>query len=398
MNLSIKKIFTSVTTLMALFILILAFASLVMLGEHNSQKQILLLQKHRAEINQIRAIDVKDETLAMIELQNTAAKLTFNLEDYAKTFDAFEPLKFISSSDSNRENFETFKELTHKFITDAKTYIKKSDSKKIKREFDKSYYRLTDTVVDMLSRRISAEHKQFVIREIIIFSAVVIGLLFLLIMHKQLNTALRDIQSLYGVTSKDDPYEIKTMEVQAIAKKFKKDSHNISDNPLLIDQVTKIKNYKGMLHAYNTTKGLKEHSAPAVCLFEIDHYKIIKSRYSAEFIALMRKKIAFMITLYEQPIDIVATVDESKFVFILARNSKKEAFVECEKIRESIADTFFKIPNGEKITITVSGGFIIKPSNKSIDASIQHAQELLKNAQQKGTNTIAQISEYSKKF
>ena len=398
MNLSIKKIFTSVTTLMTLFILILAFISLIMLGEHNSQKQITLLQKHYSEIKEIKSINTEDETLRMIEFQSISAKLTHNIQDYKATFDAFEPLKFISSSDRDIENFKNFRDTTDKFIQNAKEYIKDISSHTKESKFNKNYNQLSQIIVDMLNQRITAEHRQFSIRESITYASVIIGLIFLLIMHRQLNVALRDIQSLYGVTDKENPYEIKTLEVQAIATKFKKDSLYSSNNPQYIDELTQIKNYKGMLHAYNTTKAIKEHKAPAICLFEIDHYDIIKSRYGKEFSELIRKKIAFMITLHEQPVDIIATIEESKFILILARNSKKEALDECEKIKQSIAETYFKVPQGDKFTVTVSGAFIIKPTNKSLDISISHAKDILKKAQNNGTNTIAQLKDYAERF
>lgn len=398
MSLSIKKIFTSVTTLLTLFILLLSFISLVMLGEHNSQKQISLLQKHRSDLQAIRGIKTENDTLGGIEFQSISAELTHNLKEYKKTFSAFEPLSFISSRDTDTENYEIFKNMTQQFIANANVYIEDKSSSEAKTQFDENYTMLMNTIFDMLSQRIHAEHQQFVLREIIVFSSVVIGLLLLIMVHKQFRLVLRDIQSLYGVTSKDKPYKIRTLEVEAIAAKFKRDALSTDSNPAHIDPVTHIKNYKGIIHAYNTTKGLREHNTLAICIFEIDNYAMLRRKYSSEFIDLVRKKIAFMITLYEQPIDVIGIVDDSKFVMLLGRSSQKEALEECEKIRESIADTFFKVPKGEKVNITVSGGFIIKPENKSIDNAINHTKDILKKAQEKGSNHIAQLRDYAEKF
>jgi len=398
MSLSIKKIFTSVTTLLTLFILLLAFISLVMLGEHNSQKQISLLQKHRSDLQAIHDIKTEDDTLGGIEFQSISAELTHNLKAYTETFHAFEPLSFISSSDSDTENYEIFKNMTQQFIAHADLYIRDRSSSEAKLQFDENYSMLMNTVFDMLSQRIHAEHQQFVMREIIVFSSVVIGLLLLIMVHKQFRLVLRDIESLYGITSKENPYQIKTLEVKAIAVKFKKDALSTTDNPAHIDPTTHIKNYKGIIHAYNTSKGLRENNTLAICIFEIDNYMMLKRKYSHEFINLVRKKIAFMITLYEQPVDVIGIVDESKFVLLLGRSSQKEALEECEKIRESIADTFFKVPNGPKVSITVSGGFIIKPENKSVDNAINHTKEILKKAQDKGSNHIAQLRDYAENF
>ncbi|MEA1920849.1 MAG: diguanylate cyclase [Campylobacterota bacterium] len=398
MKLSIKKIFTTVTTLLTLFILFLAFIALVMLGEHNSQEQISLLQKHRTDIQNIKAIQTEDDTLSNIEFQHLSAELSHNLKKYQETLNAFEPLSFLSSRDDDRQNFDIFKNMTHQFIANTKLYIQDKSVFETTDQFETDYTMLRSMVFDMLSQRINAEHQQFVIREFIIFASVLIGVLFLLMIHKQFSIVLRDIESLYGVTSKENPYEIKTIEVEAISAKFRKDSLSTTSNPAHMDPLTNIKNYKGLIHAYNTTKGIREHNALAICIFEIDNYNLLKRKFDNDFIELIRKKIAFMITLYEQPIDIIASLDESKFVLLLGRASKDESLQECEKIRESIADTFFKVPQGEKVFITVSGGFIIKPSTKSIDASITHTKDILKKAQEKGTNKIAQLRDYAEKF
>ena len=398
MKLSIKKIFTSIELLMAFFILVLASVSLVMYGEHNSQKQILLLQKHHENIKSIKDIDEKDKTLRLIKFKSLSLELSYNLQDYTDTFNAFEPISFFSSSDFDRENFDIFKNLTLQFSAIAEKYIGNIDSKENKTDFEKSYNMLDSTIYDMLNERITAEHKQFSIREMLIYFSTIIGAVFLFVIYRELNLVLTDIQSLYGVTSKDNPYEIKTMEIEAISNKFKLKSHIQKDNPAYIDSLTQLKNYQGMVHTFNTSKTITKHNSINICIFDIDHYDILKRKYRSDFLELVRKKIAFMISLYEQPTDIIATFDESKFVLILGRHSKKEALDECEKMRQSIAETFFKVPEGEKVPITVSGGFIAKPANKSIDASIEHVKDVLKKAQQKGTNHIAQLRDYAEKF
>ncbi len=398
MKISIKKIFTSINILFLFFILILAFIGLIMLGEHNSQKQIKILQKHEMDIKNIKNINTNDKTLDLIEFESISVELSHNLKNYFNTFNTFEPISFLSSSDTDTENFDIFKNMTLQFIANTKKYFKNRDTKINKLQFEKNYDMLHSMIFDMLNERISAEHKQFETREMIIYFALIIGLIFLFVVYKQLDFILQDIVSLYGVTSKDDPYEIKTMEVEAITTKFKLDSQSNSENPAHIDKLTKFKNLKGVIHTFNTTKAIRKHNLLSICVFDIDHYDILKRKFDNDFLELIRKKIAFIISLYEQPIDIIGAFDESKFILIMARNSKKEALDECEKIRNSVEETFFKIPNGEKLIVTISGGFITKPLNKSIDDSIQHTMDILKKAQVKGTNQIAQLSNYAEKL
>ncbi|MEA3521855.1 MAG: GGDEF domain-containing protein [Campylobacterota bacterium] len=396
MNLSIKKIFTSVTTLLTIFILLLVLIALMMLGEHNSKTQISILQKHRSDIQSIKNIQTQDETLDMIKFQSISAELSNNVKNYAETFTAFDPLRFLSSSSTDHKNFETFTQLNTRFITDTKKYIANKESQQAFALFNKQYNALNLSIYEILTKHIDTEHEQFIIRETIIYASVIVGLLFLLMIHRQFHHILRDIESLYGVTSKNSPYQIKTIEIQAVVAKYKKDSH--TDNPMHIDPLTQLKNYKGLIHTYNSTPAIREHNTLSVCIFNIDNYAALKNTYHDEYMEVVRKKIAFLISLYAQAIDITASIEESKFAIILGRNTKKEALEECEKIRQSIAETHFKVPQGDKVSITVSGGFTTKSDKKPIEDTIQLTKDILSKAQEKSINLIAQLRTNSKKF
>jgi len=369
-----------------------------MLGEHNSQDQISILQKCRGEIQSISNIQAEESTLGMIEFQSIAVELTHNLVTYSETFDAFDPLVFLSSSDSDTENFAIFKNMTMQYLASAKAFIKDQSSQENKKQYDENYTRLNTMLVDMLSERISAEHKQFFIREIIIYASVIFGLIFLLLIYKKLRIVINDIESIYGFSTKNGAYQIQTIEVESILLKYKKGSSSDTNNPAHFDTLTKLKNLQGLIHIFNSSKAYQKHNAVTICMFEIDNYAMLRRKYDSEFLDSVRKKIAFMLSLYEQPIDIIASLEESKFILLLGRNTKVEALEECEKIRQSVAETFFKVPKGEKVTITLSGGFIVKPTNKSINDSIEHTRDILKKAQDKGTNHIAQLRDYAERF
>ncbi len=398
MKFSIKNLFSSVIGILSLFVLLLAFIGLIMFSEHNSQKQISILQKHRTEIQAISNIQAEDTALAMIEFQSISVELTHNLATYLETFDAFDPIVFLSTSDCDSENFKIFQNMTLQYLASAKNFIKDQSSKQSKKQYDENYTMLNTMIIDMLMQRISAEHKQFFIREMIVYASVIFGLIFLFLIYKKLNIVLTDIESLYGLTSKKSNYQVRTIEVESILLKFNKSSTAQTDNPKHIDSLTKLKNLQGFIHTFNSSKTYQKHNAVTICMFEIDNYILLKRKFNSEFLDSVRKKIAFILSLHEQPVDIIASLEESKFILLLGRNSKGEALQECERVRQSIADTFFKVPHGEKVSITVSGGFIVKPNNKNITDSIEHTRDILKKAQDKGTNHIAQLRDFAEKF
>ena len=65
-------------------------------------------------------------------------------------------------------------------------------------------------------------------------------------------------------------------------------------------------------------------------------------------------------------------------------------------IRQSINELKFKLPNGEFTTISVSGGFVIKPNNKILEDAIAQAMQILQVAKERGGNMIAQMSDLTK--
>ncbi|MBU4110791.1 GGDEF domain-containing protein, partial [bacterium] len=62
-----------------------------------------------------------------------------------------------------------------------------------------------------------------------------------------------------------------------------------------------------------------------------------------------------------------------------------------EKIRQSISEIKISTPEQGVISITVSGGFVIKENNVHLDESIKIAKGILEFAQSLGGNKIAQI-------
>ena len=65
-------------------------------------------------------------------------------------------------------------------------------------------------------------------------------------------------------------------------------------------------------------------------------------------------------------------------------------------LRQSISEIKFKTYDNSSIVVTVSGGFILKPTNQHLDESIRKAKELLLHAQNKSINNISQTKDLAK--
>jgi diguanylate cyclase (GGDEF)-like protein len=226
-----------------------------------------------------------------------------------------------------------------------------------------------------------------------VYTAFLISILSTLWFTRRLSFIYNDLKTLYSVDLDSKGRMFLTEEAEMITKRMNR-KPTATENPAFIDPVTEINNYKGLLNGFANRKG---NNGPilAVCVFSLDNFKEIENKYKKDLANQILKKIAFMFSLYEQHTDVLGRIDYDQFVLILNRSTKDAALKDCEQIRKNIEDTKFKAPKGETISLTVSGGFVVKTPNKQIDETIVHAKEILKTALAKGGNRIAQLRDHA---
>ncbi len=392
-QLSIERILKNTTHLILLLMFMLAAVGLVLMNERISQKQIKLLQTQRSQVNAIANITPSDATFAMIKFQGIRSDMALTLDHLQSNLDSFNPLEPILPDPHDAKDLIVLKTLNNTFNEAAKQYISATDTPDdtLKSTMLQAHQNLLNHITKMIDATVAYEHRQFLLRELIIYAVIIAGIALFFWTHIRFKLIITDIQSLYGIDTKE--YKIQTLEVLTIASRFKKEGCT-QDNPAYIDSLTDLKNYKGLLHAYNNNKAMRSNNALCICVFEIDQFELMRQRYSQKFIDAVVKKVAFMMSLYEQHNDAIARLEDSKFVLLLPRNSKAEGLEECENIRKAVSEAVFKASQQERVNVTISGGFLAKPDTKTIDAAITHTKDMLKKAQEKGSNHIAQLRDY----
>ncbi|NPA59485.1 MAG: diguanylate cyclase, partial [Epsilonproteobacteria bacterium] len=197
-----------------------------------------------------------------------------------------------------------------------------------------------------------------------------------------------DLVNLYATDKQN--VEIFSQEADAIQLRMKKKP--VDDvSPMMLDPVTQIKNYHGMINSYANKKGIKDSNFTSVTIFEIDNFSKKKRTFSQEFTQNILKKIAFTISLHEQATDVIARTDYNQFTVILSRASKEQLFKDMDIIRQSISEIKFKEPGGKQIAVTVTGGYMVKPLNQHIEEALKIAKEILNEAKKSGNNFIGKI-------
>ena len=101
--------------------------------------------------------------------------------------------------------------------------------------------------------------------------------------------------------------------------------------------------------------------------------------------------------MYEQPLDVLAQLDDNRFAFVMSRNSKDLALSEAEKIVASVSDSIFTTQQGTQ-KLTLSGAIVLKIPSKTLEEALADVAKLVEKAKELGGNRIAQLRDKADMF
>lgn len=391
---SLKKIFQNLNTYM-LFVVLFSFLFVMLtLEKQLSFDKLDNLNYQKKIINSLAHLKKDDIELALIQLNGKSAQLQNQINKLRDIYRySLTEQYLIRNSQQYLKNLDILSQLTHRFNQSANNYY--SDVKKDKKQeledfkrLKKAFFAINNHINTMILNNIEYDKARFNLFKNLLIFAFIISLLTTLWYRKRLHNILKDIQYLATIDKQTQPYQIFTQEADAIFLRMKRKNIQKTQNPAFIDQVTGINNHKGLLNSYSNKKGFKDSNFTAVTVLEIDNFSKSHRPYTQDITQAILKKIAFTISLYEQPTDVIARTDYNQFTIILSRASKEQTFKDMDIIRESIAELKFNLPNGENITVT--GGFIIKPNNTNIEEALKQAKDILLKGKTIGNNKILQ--------
>jgi diguanylate cyclase (GGDEF)-like protein len=399
MKFSIDGVFKNIKFYFVIMTALLALISFIELSRQASFDKIQQLEEQKVLVNKIYQLGRNDLDYSLINTQGIGAQLKTNLSFLTSmtTNDFFGNI--LGLNDKYKNKIEKLSLLEDAYISNANNYYQKKDEN-IAQKFDEltvSKTSLLNQLNEMIVSDINEDYKKFSITQWIIYATLFLMLAGAWFYSKKLTVIYEDIRSLFAIGSERSPEAIQTQEVNTIKMRMIR-KPSLSQAPSMIDPVTDIKNYKGMMQAYSEKKGIKENNYTAVCVFEIDNFKELEKNLSKEYTQSVLKKISFILSLYEQPTDVIARIEYDQFAVILSRETKIKAFDDCEAMRKSIDETVFNNPKGGTVAFTLSGGLVIKANNKSLEDAIKEAKEILQTAKANGKNRIAQIRVHAERF
>ena len=398
---SIKKIFQNLNTYL-LFVLVAATLGLLTIFEHTlSFDKVDNLVNQKKIISSLTKLDKSDLELALILFNGKSTRLHQEIDKLRTMYKYAYMDKFLVHNEKEYlSDLDKLSELTDKFNKAAQEYYVDTKNKvleaKAKKNLDIAFAQINKQINTILLKNIQYNEEKF---KYIKYTTIVIFVLILLATiyyRRALNAIYRDIEFLQQIDKQRKNYTIYSQEIDAIALRVNR-KQVTNDNPDMLDSVTEINNYKGMINDYSNKKRTQDSNFTAVTVLEIDNFSKSNRAFPQDVTQAILKKVAYTISLHQQPLDIIARTDYNQFTIILSRASKEQAYKDIELIRESIAELKFNIPNKGATQITVSGGFIIKPNNTSLEEAMKQAKEILRYAQSLGTNKIMQTRDLAQK-
>jgi diguanylate cyclase (GGDEF)-like protein len=397
---SIKNIFANLTKFLSIITLMIILIALLTVENHMSYIKINNLKNQKEVADTLTTIKKRDIELALIEFNAKSNQLRYDINKLKKLIQYDYTGKiFFSTTDEYIQDLNQLETLTNDFNKIAKLYyvkdLKPKNEKEILQKLKKSLFAIDIFIDNMILKEITYKEQKFYIFEKIILLVLLLSIFTLFWYKKRLNLIYNDLIDLYAIDKSQKNIKTFSQEADAIRLRLNK-KNTESQNPAMIDPVTQIKNHLGMMNSYANKKGLKDSNFTSVTIFEIDNFSKQKRTFSQEFTQTILKKVAFTISLHEQATDIIARTDYNQFTVILSRASKEQSFKDIDIIRQSIEEIKFKEPGGDAITITVSGGYMVKPANQSIEEALKIAREVLHVAKKSGRNSIAQTKDLTR--
>jgi len=390
---SIKNIFKNLSLFLIFATIFAGMGALVSIDHSNSYTKIDNLNNQKQIISTLTKLSKDDIELALIQFNGKSTQLHNEIKKLRSLYQySFIERYIVSNSEEYLSDLDKLSLLTTSFNEKARNYYTNDKNNEDLKEADlkRSFHLIYKQIDSIMIKSIGYNQTKFNIHKNITFVAFIIILLVTIWYRKRLNLIYKDLKFLYNVDEKN--YKIFSEEIDAISLRMKRKPVT-SDNPATLDPVTGINNIKGMMSSYAEKKGMKESNFTSVTIIEIDNFSKSNRAYSQEFTQTILKKVAFTISLHEQVADVIARTDYNQFTIILSRASKEQSYKDIDIIRQSISELKFKSAESGSVVVTVSGGFIIKPNNVTLDESLRESKKVLHHSQQTGTNKISQIKD-----
>jgi len=133
------------------------------------------------------------------------------------------------------------------------------------------------------------------------------------------------------------------------------------------------------------------HHPFTICFFDLDNFKILNDTYGHLMGDKVLETFGALVRSSLRTLDSGYRYGGEEFAILLPSTDIEGAMIVAERVRESLENYQFAMPNGEKIKSTVSIGVTSYTSGDDVQALMQRADVALYKAKHQGKNCIITI-------
>src|SRR3989339_380174 len=390
MLLSIRKVFNNLKIALLLLGVGVTFLTLQLFHISAYSERLTALKNQHLLIDKVIHADVSDPKMGAIIINGAIAEISLavKLSGENAVLDSLaasqeEQLNLLDALEISSETFRNHAQnCSESFGTphqdDAYTKILS-----VSTPYLSDVDRLMDHQIYLINNSISTA-------KLIALFLFIVGLGVFLRYRYRLDQIYRDIDKACGVDTDGTQRTVITQKIDFIIKRLLRKCAQPSVSPNLLHPTSGMNNQKGLITAFNAKKSSRGSNNVFVAIFEIDQYTSLVNTLTNEDMTNLFKKLGDMISMYEQPLEVIAHMDDDRIIFLMSRNNKQMALDDCEKIIHTVEASGFSTANGV-VKITLSAGFLLKIPVKSVEEASVDAIKLIQKAKENGGNRVAQL-------
>lgn len=157
-----------------------------------------------------------------------------------------------------------------------------------------------------------------------------------------------------------------------------------------VDALTGLHNRRWLEEMY--TRELKRSNAGnlhlSAFMVDIDHFKRINDSYGHLVGDQVLIAVSKVILACLRPTDMPVRYGGEEFTIFLPGTSVENAKIVGERLRAAVEALPISLPNGDKLTVTVSVGFTERQNEDTVEAIIKRADDALYFAKESGRNRV----------
>jgi len=159
-----------------------------------------------------------------------------------------------------------------------------------------------------------------------------------------------------------------------------------------VDEMTGIYNYRFFMQMLQNEMERHTRYPDPLCLLivDIDNFKAINDQYGHLVGDSVLRRVAILLKRSVRGCDVLARYGGEEFSVILPATALKDAVIVAERIRKTVAEHRFHLPDGlvlDHVTVTLGLG-AFSPSDTNPDALIKKADQALYDGKKNGKNKV----------